>query len=67
MCLHTNLTFSIADSVSMRPSVHIEMVTLLFFISSSCERAPKNPFTANFVEVYGATKGLDNFPVEIVC
>lgn len=59
----TNLTFSIADSVSMSPSVHIETDTLLFFIANSCPSAPKKPFKANFVEVYGATNGLDILPV----
>lgn len=60
----TNLTFSIAESVSMSPSVHIEMDILLFLIANSCRRDPKKPFTANFVEVYGATKGLAILPVK---
>lgn len=60
----THLTFSIAASVSMRPNVQMETVTLLFFIANSCSRAPKKPFKADFVEAYGATKGLDNLPVE---
>lgn len=60
--LLTNLTFSMADSVSISPSVQIEMDTLLFLKASSWYRDPKNPFRADFVEVYGATNGLGTLP-----
>lgn len=58
----TNRTFSIADSVSISPSVHIDTDTLLFLIASSWYREPKNPFRANFVEAYGAVKGPGILP-----
>lgn len=62
--MHTNLTLLIAVSVSMSPSVHTEMDTLLFFIANSWRRDPKNPFKALFVETYGAVKGLGILPVK---
>lgn len=62
--LLTYLTFFIAVSVSIRPSVQIEIDTLLFFKASSWYKDPKNPFRADFVEVYGATNGVGFLPAD---
>lgn len=51
-----------ADSVSISPRIRMETDTLLFLSASSFCSAPKKPFIANLVAVYGATNGLASLP-----